>query len=306
MNKRKLVVIGCGNVGLSFLKRISLENLSLDIILIDIDKTKLEGEILDIEHALAFKNSSISIRLGDYNDCNEADIIVITAGVKQSLNNRLDDLESANEIIIDITNKLKNIIFKGIYLVAVNPLDVMTELVARYTNHPYNKVIGTGTMLDTARLKTLISQKLLIRPFDLNIYVLGEHGDSQFVAWSNANVGLENLSHYLDSLEKEELEYETLHMGGKIVKSKGYTSEGVASCLVNLTLAILNDLKCVYPVSNYNVNYDVYLSMPAVIGKNGIEKVIDIKLTALEEKKLAKSGEVISEALDKILPKELY
>ena len=114
------------------------------------------------------------------------------------------------------------------------------------------------------------------------------------------------MSHYLDREEKEELEYETLHMGSTIVKIKGYTSEGVASCLVNLTLAILNDLKCVYPVSNYNVNYDVYLSSPAVIGKNGIEKVINIKLTAEEEEKLEKSGEVISEALDKILPKELY
>ena len=303
---KKIVIIGCGNVGISYLKKLCLTDMALDISLIDIDEEKLEGEVLDISQSLVYRNSNINLKIGNYSDCDDADIIVIAAGVTQSTNDRMADLEKANEIIVDITNNLRETSFKGIYLVACNPLDVITELVAHYTDHPFNKVIGTGCMLDTARLKSLISKKIKVKPNDINVYVLGEHGNSQFVAWSNANIGLENLNRFLSLDEKEELEYETRYMGGVIVKHKGYTSEGVSTCLLELTLVILNDLKKVYPVSNYNTTYDVYISTPCIIGKNGIEKVINIKLTEEEEKKLEESSKVISEALDKILPKELY
>lgn len=303
---KKIVIIGCGNVGISYLKKLCLTDMALDISLIDIDEEKLEGEVLDISQSLVYRNSNINLKIGNYSDCDDADIIVIAAGVTQSTNDRMADLEKANEIIVDITNNLRETSFKGIYLVACNPLDVITELVAHYTDHPFNKVIGTGCMLDTARLKSLISKKIKVKPNDINVYVLGEHGNSQFVAWSNANIGLENLSQFLSLDEKLELENETRHMGGVIVKHKGYTSEGVSACLLELTLVILNDLKKVYPVSNYNTTYDVYISTPCIIGKNGVEEVINIKLTSEEEEKLEESSEVISEALDKILPKELY
>ena len=303
---KKIVIIGCGNVGISYLKKLCLTDMALDISLIDIDEEKLEGEVLDISQSLVYRNSNINFKIGNYSDCDDADIIVIAAGVTQSTNDRMADLEKANEIIVDITNNLRETSFKGIYLVACNPLDVITELVAHYTDHPFNKVIGTGCMLDTARLKSLISKKIKVKPNDINVYVLGEHGNSQFVAWSNANIGLENLSQFLSLDEKLELENETRHMGGVIVKHKGYTSEGVSACLLELTLVILNDLKKVYPVSNYNTTYDVYISTPCIIGKNGVEEVINIKLTSDEEEKLEESSEVISEALDKILPKELY
>ena len=303
---KKIVIIGCGNVGISYLKKLCLTDMALDISLIDIDEEKLEGEVLDISQSLVYRNNNINLKIGNYSDCDNADIVVITAGVTQSTNDRMADLEKANEIIVDITNGLRETSFKGIYLVACNPLDVITELVAHYTDHPFNKVIGTGCMLDTARLKSLISKKIKVKPNDINVYVLGEHGNSQFVAWSNANIGLENLSQFLSFDEKLELENETRHMGGVIVKHKGYTSEGVSACLLELTLVILNDLKKVYPVSNYNTTYDVYISTPCIIGKNGVEEVINIKLTSDEEEKLEESSEVISEALDKILPKELY
>lgn len=303
---KRIVIIGCGNVGLEYLKKLCMTDISLDISLIDIDEEKLEGEILDLEHSLVYRNSNININLGNYSDCDNADIVVITAGIPQSTKDRMSDLEKANEIVVDITNKLRETSFNGIVLVACNPLDVITELIAHYTDYSYNKVIGTGTMLDTARLKSLISKKIKVKPSDINAYVLGEHGNSQFVAWSNANIGLENISRFLSFDDKQELEDETRHMGGVIVKHKGYTSDGVASCLLELTLCILNDLKKVYPVSNYNTTYDVYISTPCVIGKKGIEKVINIKLTEEEEEKLESSAEIISEALEKILPKELY
>lgn len=269
-------------------------------------KKKVIGEILDIEQSLIYRNSNIKLKLGTYDDCNNADIIVISAGVSQSTNNRMADLKKANEIIVDITNNLRETSFKGIYLVACNPLDVITELIAHYTNHAFNKVIGTGTMLDTARLKSLISKEVNVKANDINVYVLGEHGNSQFVAWSNANIGLQNLGQFLSIDEKEQLEEETRHMGEIIVRHKGYTSEGIASCLLELTLCIFNDLKKIYPVSNYNTTYDVYLSTPCVIGKRGIEKVIQIKLTDDEEEKLENSAEVINNAIDKVLPRELY
>ena len=302
----KLVIIGCGNVGLDYLKKICMTDITLDISLIDINEDSLTGEILDLEQSLVYRNSNINIKLGNYNDCDNADIVVITAGIPQSTKDRMSDLEKANEIVLDISNKLRETSFKGVVLVACNPLDVITELIAHYTDYSYNKVIGTGTMLDTARLKSLISKRIKVKPSDINAYVLGEHGNSQFVAWSNANIGLENLSKFLSLDDKEVIEYETRHMGGTITKSKGYTSDGVAVCLLELTLCIFNDLKKVYPVSNYNTTYDVYISTPCVIGKKGIEKAINIKLTEEEEEKLESSAEVISKALEKILPKELY
>lgn len=303
---KKVVIIGCGNVGLEYLKKLCMTDIALDISLIDNYEEKLEGEILDLEQSLVYRNTNINIKLGTYNDCNKADIVIITAGVSQSTDDRLNDLEKANEIIVDITNNLRNTSFDGIYLVATNPLDIITNLVAHYTDYPFNKVIGTGTMLDTARLKSLISKKIDVKPNDINVYVLGEHGNSQFVSWSNANIGLCNLNQFLSIDEKEELEVETRKMGGIIVKHKGYTSEGVAGCLLELTLTILNDLKKVYPVSNYNTTYDTYLSTPCIIGKDGVEKVINIKLTSDEEEKLEESSKVIIDALDKILPRELY
>ena len=302
----RIVIIGCGNVGLEYLKKLCMIDITLDISLIDINEDRLTGEILDLELSLVYRNSNIRIRLGNYKDCDNADIVVITAGVPQAPKDRMSDLEKANEIVVDISNRLRETSFKGIILVASNPMEVITELIAHYTDYPYNKVIGTGTMLDTARLKSLISKRINVKPNDINAYVLGEHGNSQFVAWSNANIGLENLSKFLSLDDKEDLEYETRHMGETIIKSKGYTSDGVALCLLEITLCILYDLKKVYPLSNYNTTYDVYLSTPCIIGKNGIEKVINIKLTSEEEKKLESSAVVISEAIDKILPKELY
>ena len=148
---KRIVIIGCGNVGLAYLKNLCLSDMKLDISLIDIDEEKLEGEILDLEHSLVYRNSNINIKLGNYSGCDNADIVVITAGIPQSTKDRMSDLEKANEIVVDITNKLRETFFSGIILVACNPLDVITELIAHYTDYSYNKVIGTGTMLDTAR-----------------------------------------------------------------------------------------------------------------------------------------------------------
>jgi len=304
---KKIVVIGCGNVGLSYVDKLCMQiHIQAEIVLIDLAKEKIEGEVLDLEQGLTLLNPSVRLKFGDYTDVEDADIISICAGLPQSVNDRLDDLKGASKIIEDIVSHVMENHFQGIFLVACNPLDVITQLVAHYADYPYQKVIGTGTMLDTARLKSILSKKLEVSSYDITAYVLGEHGNSQFVAWNNANIGLQNLNSFLSMEEKHVIEEEVRHMGATIISKKSHTDHGVASCLVRLTLAILSDELCVYPVSCYHEQYDVYISTPAVIGANGIEKRIDIKLTEEESKKLKDSAEIIKRAVEQILPVELY
>ena len=305
--KQKIVVIGCGHVGLSYVEKMAAQpNLNVEIVLIDQEKETLKGEILDLDQGLSLMGSVSSIRIGDYEDCKDASIICLTAGVEQSMHDRLDDLQATNEIVRDIVKQVMEHQFQGIFLVASNPVDVISYLVSYYADYSYQKVIGTGTMLDTARLKTLLSKQLLVKPEDITAFVLGEHGNSQFVAWNNANVGLQNLQMFLSLEEKEAYAKAVKEMGSTIVSYKGHTSHGVAYCLVRLSLAILLDEKCIYPVSCYQDSFDVYLSTPAVIGKDGIERKINMKLTEVEKEKLLCSAKIMKEAIAKILPPELY
>lgn len=305
--KHKIVVIGCGNVGLSYVEKLSAQiNLAAEIVLIDLKENVIKGEVLDLQHGLTFVANQVELRVGGYEDCRDADIICITAGIAQSQNDRLNDLEKTNVIIRDIIKQVMAYHFQGIFLVASNPLDVITYLVSYYADYPYQKVIGTGTMLDTARLKTELVKKLAVAPDSITAYVLGEHGNSQFVAWNNANIGLQNINTLLTDLEKAELEETTRGMGSTIISYKNHTDHGIAYCLVRLTMAILTDEHCIFPVSNFHEKYDVYISTPAVIGKGGIEKRIDMKLTAEEEEKLAASAAIIKEAIGTVLPPELY
>lgn len=304
---KKVVVIGCGNVGLSYVEKLATQiNIQTEIVLIDLAKEKIEGEVLDLEQGLTLLNPSVRLKVGNYCDVEDADIVSICAGLPQKFNDRLDDLEGASKIIEDIVTHVMENHFQGIFLIASNPLDVITQLVAHYADYPYQKVIGTGTMLDTARLRSILSKKLDISAEYITAYVLGEHGNSQFVAWNNANVGLQNLNSFLSVEEKDLIAEEVKHMGKTIISKKSHTDHGVASCLVRLSLAILLDENCVYPVSCYHEQYDVYLSTPAVIGKDGIIRRIDMKLTEEENKKLLSSAGVIKQAVEKILPVELY
>lgn len=303
----KIVVIGGGHVGFRYIEKLVLEpNLYTEIVLIDLEGKSFQGELLDLKQGLSLKTSTISLRMGTYEDCEDASVVIITAGVKQTRSDRLEDLEAANEIIRDICRNISKTSFQGVILVATNPVDVISQLVATYLDYPYEKVIGSGTMLDTVRLKTLLAEKLQVASCDIQVYVLGEHGNSQFVAWSNANIGLQNLSNFLTEEEKERVAYQTAKMGGEIVRLKQYTNDGIASCLVRLTMAILLDQKQVYAVSHYQSDYDLYFSTPAVIGCEGIEKDIKIKLSEEEKGKLAYSVQVIQKALEHILPPELY
>lgn len=303
----KIVIIGLGHVGLSYLEKLVFDkSISGEVVLIDKDVEKLKGEILDLEQGMTLIDSSLTIKIGNYQALNDADICVLALGLPQSKKSRLEDLAGASKMVKEVTDSIAETSFSGVILVATNPVDVISQLTATYLSYPYQKVIGTGTMLDTIRLKSLISKKISISSNDINLYVLGEHGNSQFVYYNNANIAMSSLKNYLTKEEKDEFSSITKKMGGMIVSSKGYTSHGIGCCLLELTKVILNDEKKIYPVSNYQSDYDLYFSMPAVIGKEGIIKQIPVKLNEEEEKQLVMVTKVLRQAVDEVLPPELY
>lgn len=303
----KIVIIGLGHVGLAYLENLIFDkSISGEVILIDNNEEKLKGEILDIEQGLVLNNSNVDLKIGDYSSLDNADICVLTLGLPQSKKSRLEDLAGASKMVKEVTEKIENTSFNGIILVATNPVDVISQMVAANLAYPYQRVIGTGTMLDTIRLKSLISKKVNVSTDDINVYVLGEHGNSQFVYYNNANISMSSIKNYLSKEERDELASLTKKMGSLIVTNKGYTSFGVASCLLELTKTILNDSRKIYPVSHYQADYDLYFSMPAVIGKSGIIKTVPVKLSEEEEKQLVMVTRVLKSAVDEVVPPELY
>ena len=181
--KNKVVLIGCGNVGMSYAYALLNQRTYVnELVLIDLDMKRVEGEVMDLNHCLAFAPSKIDIKAGDYKDCKEASIVVIAAGANQKIGETRMDLINKNSAIFkDIVTKVVDSGFNGIFIVATNPLDVMTYLTYKYSKFPHQKVIGSGTILDTARLRYLIAEKIKINPKNVHAYVIGEHGDSEFV-----------------------------------------------------------------------------------------------------------------------------
>lgn len=290
----KLVIIGCGNVGMAY--AYSLLNQCLDIkelILIDVDAEKLYGKVADLNHSIYNLNTSTKVILGNYSDCQDADIICITAGPTQSdvKSSRMEDLHKANSIIKNIISEVNKTNFSGIYLLATNPLDVMTYVTWKYANCNPLKVIGSGTLLDTARLRYILSEKYHKPITEVTGLVLGEHGDSQFIPWSTVNI------EKLPESEMIDIENRVKKAGFEVSKSQGFTAYGIASALSRITRAILFDEKVCLPVCSYLENYGIFTSTPSIIGKNGIEKSNTLDLEKSEILKLENSVQVIKTAI---------
>lgn len=300
--KNKIVLIGCGNVGMSYAYALLNQQTYVDeLILIDINKEKIEGEAMDLNHCLAYSPSKVFVRVGDYKDCKDARIVVIAAGAAQEVGEtRMDLIHKNSKIFKSIVDSVMQSGFDGIFLVATNPLDVMTYLTLKYSGLQPNRVIGSGTTLDTARLRYLISQKVNICPKDIEAYVIGEHGDSEFVAWSNANIALTGIDFFLKSQEKKEIEEEVRNSAYEIIKRKGATYYGIGMCLVRITSAILEDKKIILPVSSYDKTNDVCVSTPAVVNKSGVQEKIFIPLNKEETEKLTNSIKIIKEAIKSV------
>ena len=290
----KLVIIGCGNVGMAY--AYSLLNQCLDIkelVLIDVNTEKLYGKVADLNHSIYNLNTSTNVKLGNYSDCQDADIICITAGPSQSdlKSSRMEDLHKANSILKSIISEINKTNFSGIYLLATNPLDVMTYVTWKYANCNPLKVIGSGTLLDTARLRYILSEKYHKPITEVTGLVLGEHGDSQFIPWSTVN------AEKLPESEITDIENRVKKAGFAVSKSQGFTCYGIASALSRITRAIIFDEKVCLPVCSYLEDYGIFISTPSIIGKDGIEKSNTLDLEKSEKLKLEHSIQVIKTAI---------
>ena len=300
----KVVLVGCGNVGMSYAYNIvTTTNSVSELVLIDVRKEKAEGEALDLLHAAAYSNANIKIKAGDYSDCNDATIVCICAGRNQEVGETRQDLIDKNEAVFhSIISEINKTNFKGIYLVATNPLDVMTAITWKLSGFKPNRVIGSGTTLDTARLRHILGQRFKVSPKSVHAYVVGEHGDTEMIPWSNATIGLNKIK--LSEAEKDDILSDVRNSAYDIISKKGNTSYGIGVCLMKITNAILGDSKEVMAISAYNKDHDCYFSMPTVVGKQGAEKTYFLEMSEDEHAELSACvrflEEVTHSAIDRI------
>ncbi len=298
----KVVIIGCGNVGMAYAYALLNQRTYVNkLILIDINKERIEGEVMDLNHCLPYAPSKISINIGNYEDCKDARIVVIAAGANQKVGEtRMDLLHKNAGIFKEIVSNVMNSGFNGIFLVATNPLDVMTYLTYKYSGLPANKVIGTGTSLDTARLQLMIGKKLCINPKNIQAYVIGEHGDSEFIPWSNANISLQNIKEFFTEEELKEIENDVKNAAYEIINKKGATYYGIGMALVRITNAILGNENTIIALSIYDKDNDAYIGLPAIVNEKGAERRISLKLTDEESAKLQNSINTVKENIDSL------
>lgn len=298
----KVVIIGCGNVGMSYAYALVNQRTYVNkLMLIDLNEEKVEGEVMDLNHCLSYAPSKISINKGTYQDCSDARIVVIAAGANQKPGETRTDLIHKNaKIFKDIVDNVMASGFNGIFVVATNPLDVMTYLTYKYSGLPASKVIGSGTSLDTARLQLMIGKKLCISPKNIQAYVIGEHGDSEFIPWSNANISLQNIKQFFSEEELNNIESDVRNAAYEIINRKGATYYGIGMALVRITNAILGNENTILALSIYDEVNDVYVGMPAILNQNGVERRIHLNLTKEEEEKLQHSIDVIKENISNV------
>lgn len=296
----KVVIIGCGNVGMSYAYALLNQRTFVnELVLIDLDMDRVIGEVMDLNHCLAFAPSKLCIKAGTYDDCKDASIVCVAAGANQNPGEtRMDLINKNSSIFKSIVGKVVDSGFIGIFLIATNPLDVMTYLTFKYSKFPSSRVIGSGTSLDTARLRYLIGSRLGINPKNVHAYVIGEHGDSEFVPWSNASISLQNIKDYLTDDELDDIYVSVRDAAYDIINRKGSTHYGIGACLVRITNAILGDENSIITVSCYDNDSGVFIGGPAILNKSGVKKRININLNKSERVKMDKSISIIKEAID--------
>ena len=299
MKPTKISIIGAGNVGSSIAYALILKNIPATIKLIDIDEKRCRGEILDLSDALAFCGSS-NISSGTPKDAQESDIIIIAAGRNQKPGeDRIQLYNNNKKVITKIMETIRPVKNDGIIIMVTNPLDLLTFEVQKLSNLPHSHIFGTGTFLDTQRLRNILSQKLHIAEQSIHAYILGEHGDTQFPAWSCAYVAGIPIDSFpeLDQETLKKIALEAKTRASEIISCKGATYWGIATTVATICRTIIFDQKRVTPLSVYLDTFDVCLSMPVVLGKNGIEKILEIPLSKLEKQQLALSAEFLKKLL---------
>ena len=315
VNPRKVAMIGCGFVGSASCFALMQSGLFSEMVLIDANQAKAEGEAMDIAHGLPFARP-MNIYAGTYDDIADAAIIIVSAGTARAPGEtRLDLVKKNIRIFGFIMPELKKRDIGGVLVIVANPVDVLTYAAIQMSGLPENRVFGTGTVLDSARLKTMIGDYVGVDPRNCHAYVVGEHGDSEIVAWSSAKISGLPLEDYCmlkdlkDYKEQEELIAERVKNSAyEIIKRKGATYYGIAMSVKRVCEAVIRDEKTVLPVSHlqhgeYGVK-DVAMSTPALVGINGIEGEIPIDLNMDEQERLLASARTLREVLDDAMPKD--
>ena len=308
VNDRKVAIIGCGFVGSSSAFALMQSGLFSEMVLIDADVNRAEGEALDISHGLPFAKP-MKIYAGGYEDIADAAIVIVTAGAGQKPGEtRLDLVKKNVEIFKSIIPEIAKQDFKGILLIVANPVDILTYVAAKLSKLPQGRVFGSGTVLDSARLKYLLGEHLDVDNRSVHAFIIGEHGDSEMAAWSSANVSgiplndfCEMRGYFKHEESMKKILEEVKNSAYEIIEKKHATYYGIAMSVRRICEAIIRDERSILPVSSiqkgeYGIE-NVALSIPAIVGREGVEKVVPIKLSDTEKKELIKSAETLKNVL---------
>ncbi|MCD8508754.1 MAG: L-lactate dehydrogenase [Bacillus sp. (in: Bacteria)] len=307
----RVVVIGTGFVGSSYAFSLINESTVDEMVLLDLNKAKAEGDAMDLNHGLPF-GSPMKIWAGDYEDCQEADIVVITAGANQKPGEtRLDLIEKNAKIFKGIVGEVMKSGFNGIFIVATNPVDILSYATWKFSGLPMERVIGSGTILDTARFRFLLSDFFNIDVRNIHGYIMGEHGDTELPVWSQTRIGSELIDRYIQNHKPETTseDLENIFVNVRdaayhIIERKGATHYAIAMGLKRLTRAILRNERSILTVSTllqgeYGLE-DLYIGVPAIVTKDGIQEVMEIDLNEKEKQQLNHSAEVLKKAMGPI------
>ena len=310
----KVILVGDGSVGSSFAFAMTLKGLGRELGIIDINKKKTIGDAMDLNPVLTY-NSTKLIYSADYSDCKDADLVVITSGAPQKPGEtRLQLVDKNLKIIKDVVDNIMKSGFDGLFLVAANPVDILSYAVKEFSGFPRERVISSGTSLDSARFCDEISRFVGVDRRDITAYIMGEHGDSSFPCWSNANIAGKKATEWIaektDDLEaaKEKIYTNVRDVAYRIIENKGATYYGVATVLARICRHIIEDSHSIITVGaclegEYGLS-GVYMGTPCVIGRNGIEKIIEVELDAKEKELMEKSFKALKEVQDKGMAKD--
>jgi L-lactate dehydrogenase len=311
LNHRKVAVVGCGFVGAASAFSLMQSGLFSEMVLLDADRNKAEGEALDIAHGIPFARQ-MKIYAGGYDDIMDAAIIIVTAGANQKPEEtRLDLVHKNVGIFKSIIPQIAERNYQGILLIVSNPVDILTYAALKLSGFPENRVIGSGTVLDTARLKYKLGEHLSVDSRSVHAFIVGEHGDSEIAVWSSANVSgipLDNFcemrGHFDHEASTRRIAEDVKNSAYEIIAKKRATYYGIAMSVKRICEAIVRDEKSILPVSNmmhgeYGID-QVVLSMPAIIGKDGIETQVPISMNEAEQEKLKASADTLKKVIGEL------
>jgi len=309
--KPKVSIIGCGSVGMRYAYALMIRGIAREIVIVDIDTKRLEGEVMDLSHGAPYV-SPVEIIAGDYPDLADSDLVVITAGRKQKPGQSRTDLVKDNvELFKKMVPEIMKYAPEAILLVVTNPVDVLAYATYKISGKPASQVMSSGTVLDTARFRFLLSKHCGVDPHNIHGYILGEHGDSEFAVWSKAMIGGVLFKEYCkvcarrglcrQDIEFQEIFNEVKDSAYKIIERKAETSYGIGLALVRITQAIINDENAILPVSSLVKGYlgitDVFLSLPAVVNKTGIKQILELTLATDEQEAFKNSALAVKKVI---------